>query len=410
MPRSSRWRGTHRADRRLEGRNELKGSTRRPRSWMTPLSFFHWILIACLLVVPLFGSSPALAQLPSKSRQQEPPDPSVLLGSRPEAAAVRVEEVPVLDGEVLQDPAWGVARPLTEFWQTTPDEGSPASEKTEVRVIYTADTLFFGVVCYDGDPDSLIVSDRGRDDALDEIDSFQIILDTYLDRQNGFVFGTNPAGIEYDGQVSKEGQDGGRLLTGGQQAGSGGGFNLNWDGQWEVQTLVSEIGWSAEFAIPLRTLRYRSGDGQVWGLNFQRNIRRRNESAFWAPLRRQYDLYRLSSAGTLTGLDLQQQRNLQWIPYVLGQVRQREGETDRTNWLGELGTDFKYGVTPSLTLDVTYNTDFAQVEVDEQQINLDRFNLFFPEKRPFFLENAGLFSVGTTRQRGALLQPSDRSG
>ena len=153
-------------------------------------------------------------------------------------------------------------------------------------------------------------------------------------------------------------------------------------------------GWSAEFAIPFRTLRYPARSVQEWGLNFQRNIRRKNEIAYWAPLPRQYDLYRLSLAGTLAGLSIPAQRNLQVTPYVLGQSR-RDGTLERgSKEDGDIGLDAKYSVTPSMTLDATFNTDFAQVEVDEQQINLDRFNLFFPEKRPFFLENAGLFSVG----------------
>jgi hypothetical protein len=220
-----------------------------------------------------------------------------------------------------------------------------------------------------------------------------VILDTYRDQQNGFVFGTNPVGIEYDGQVVNEGQGGGGGGGGRQQGGSGGGFNINWDGAWQVRTQVSEIGWSAEFAIPFRTLRYANDRQQTWGVNFQRNIRRRNETSFWAPLPRQYNLFRLSLAGQLGGLEVPPQRNLKLIPYVLGDARTLDPNPD-TDTDADFGFDVKYSITPSLTLDGTYNTDFAQVEVDEQQINLDRFNLFFPEKRPFFLENAGLFSVG----------------
>jgi hypothetical protein len=248
-------------------------------------------------------------------------------------------------------------------------------------------------VCYDRNPKQIIVSESRRDSPLEETDSFQIIMDTYLDRQNGFVFGTNPAGIEYDGQVTKEGEGSG-TGPGSAQVGSGGGFNINWDGAWEVRTQTSDRGWTVEFAIPFRTLRYASSNSQTWGLNFQRNIRRRNETAFWAPLPRQFNLYRLSRAGTLTGIEIPQQRNLKLTPYVLGQGN-RVMESSDTEWLSEIGGDLKYSLTPSLTLDLTINTDFAQVEVDELQINLDRFNLFFPEKRPFFLENAGLFSVGT---------------
>ena len=323
--------------------------------------------------------------------QENPPT------SPPTIRAFRTEAPPVIDGEVQTDEAWRTAAPVTEFWQTTPREGDPVSERTEVRVLYDDENLYFGVVCFDRSPEGIIVSDSRRDASLTETDSFQIILDTFRDRQNGFVFGTNPAAIEYDGQVSREGQGVGMFGGGGggprQRGGSGGGFNLNWDGSWRVETRVTEIGWSAEFAIPFQTLRYGSGEEQSWGINFQRNIRRRNENAFWAPVPRQFNLYRLSYAGTLDGLEIGNQRNIQLMPYVLGQVRRRELDSDKT-WTGESGVDAKFGLTPGLNLDLTYNTDFAQVEVDEQQINLDRFNLFFPEKRPFFLENAGFFSVG----------------
>ena len=157
---------------------------------------------------------------------------------------------------------------------------------------------------------------------------------------------------------------------------------------------MTEIGWTAEFAIPFRTLRYPGGTNQTWGVNFQRNIRRRNEESFWAPLPRQFGLFRLSLAGTLTDLEPPRQRNLKVTPYTLG-ARSRAGEAgSESHDTGEVGLDVKYSLTPSMTLDLTYNTDFAQVEVDDQQVNITRFNLFFPEKRPFFLENAGTFSVG----------------
>jgi hypothetical protein len=310
--------------------------------------------------------------------------------TRPTAVAVRVAEAPTLDGDVLDDPVWAHAQPIDTFWQTTPDDGLPASERTEVRIVYTDTTLYFGIICYDREPGSILASDSRRDASLENTDSVQIVLDTFRDGQNGFVFGTNPAGIEYDGQVAREGQ-GGDGGPGRQQRGAGGGFNLNWDGAWEVRTRISEIGWSAEFAIPFRTLRYRSGE-DTWGLNIQRNIRRRNETAFWARLDRQYNLYRLVDAGLLTGLAVPPQRNLKLSPYALGSATDEQGARARGD--ADFGADAKWSLTPSLTLDLTVNTDFAQVEVDEEQINLDRFNLFFPEKRPFFLENAGLFAVG----------------
>ncbi|TDI33544.1 MAG: hydrolase [Acidobacteria bacterium] len=307
---------------------------------------------------------------------------------RPDLQAREAEVAPVLDGDVLGDPAWDGVPFASGFVQTTPDEGAPASQRTEVRIIYDDRFLYVGVICFDDFPSGIIVADSRRDASLDETDSFQVIFDTYHDLQNGFVFGTNPAGQEYDGQLANEGEGGGR-------GASVGGFNLNWDGSWEVATRRGDFGWSAEFAIPFRTLRFAGGDGlQQWGLNFRRTIRRRNETAFWAPLSRQYGLYRLSQAGTLDDLRIQPPRNLKITPYGLVQAR-REGTVDAdTGTNVEAGLDLKYSVTPGLTLDVTINTDFAQVEADEQQINLDRFSLFFPEKRPFFLENAGLFSVG----------------
>ena len=324
----------------------------------------------------------------------------------PLARPARVVEGPEMDGDVLGDPAYATAVPASGFVQSRPFEGQPASERTEVRIVHTDDTLYFGIVCYTADPATIIAADSRRDSDLTETDSFQIILDTYHDGLNGFVFGTNPAGVEYDGQVTNEGQGTGRFGGGGsgrpsnsiQQRGSGGGLNINWDGVWQVRTRVSDVGWSAEIAIPFRTLRYPTTDVQTWGMNFQRNIRARNEQAYWSPMPRQFSLNRLSLAGELRGLRVPPQRNLQFMPYALGSATRRtaDGQGDGD---GNAGADLKYSVSPSMTLDGTFRTDFAQVEVDDEQINLDRFTLFFPEKRPFFLENAGLFSVG---QSGAV--------
>ena len=330
---------------------------------------------------------------------QQAPTP---VGGVPLAQSLRVDNGPIIDGDVVNDPAYAGAVPATGFVQSRPFEGEPASERTEVRIVYTADTLYFGIICYTEDASTIIAADSRRDSDLTETDSFQIVLDTYLDRQNGFVFGTNPAGVEYDGQITSEGQGSGRFGGGGgggrpgnnrQQGGSGGGFNLNWDGAWQVVATVTDIGWTAEIAIPFTTLRYPLNDIQNWGMNFQRNIRARNEQAYWSPLPRQYNINRISLAGELQGIEVPPQRNLQLTPYLLGQSLTR-AEDSRTIRTGDFGADLKYSVTPSMTLDLTYNTDFAQVEVDDQQVNLDRFNLFFPEKRPFFLENAGIFSVG----------------
>jgi hypothetical protein len=277
--------------------------------------------------------------------------PVLAQGARPIATAVAAVEAPTIDG-VLDDRVWQSATPLTGFVQAEPLEGQPASEATEVRIVYDDEAIYVAAMMHDADPSQIVTTDTRRDSGLGEMDSFQIIFDTYRDQQNGFVFGTNAAGIQYDGQVRDQG-----------------GTSASWDGSWDVRTSVTETGWSAEFRIPLRTLRYGPAP-QTWGVNFYRNIQRHRERAYWAPLARIYALGRLSSAS----------RNF--------------SQRADTALDGDFGFDAKFGVTPSLNLDATYNTDFAQVEVDTQQINLTRFNLRFPEKRPFFLENSGLFAIG----------------
>ena len=304
--------------------------------------------------------------------------------SQPSMRAYKLAHAPMLDGIVIGDKSWRGAVPATGFWQIQPNDGQPSSQKTEVFVGFTDDALYIGVIAYDDNPAGIIVTDSRRDSSLNDTDAFLVVIDGLLDRQNGYVFGTNAAGIEYDGQVINEGS--------GDFFGAGG-FNLNWDGTWSVKSHMSDTGWSAEMRIPFKTLRYASGDEQVWGINFQRNIRRNNEVTFWAPLERNRNLYRVSEAGTISDIDPPPQRNLQFTPYVLAKTRSG-GELASSENEQEFGFDLKYSLTPSLTLDATYNTDFAQVEADDQQVNLDRFNLFFPEKRPFFLENAGQFAVG----------------
>ncbi|MEL7187351.1 MAG: DUF5916 domain-containing protein, partial [Pseudomonadota bacterium] len=305
---------------------------------------------------------------------------------RPSTSATAFAEVPVLDGNVAEDPAWRGFEAATNFVQVRPLEGQPASQKTEVYIGYTDDALYVGVIAHDDQAASIVVNDSRRDSDLENADSFLVIFDSMFDKQNGFVFGTNPAGMQYDGQVIKEG-------SGGIGSVGSGSFNRNWDGSWEVETQLTASGWSAEIRIPFRTLRYARGDVQTWGVNFQRNIRRTKETAYWAPLSRERNLYRVSEAGTVAGIAPPSQRNFKIMPYLLTSSA-KGGSLAGTERNNEFGVDIKYSVTPRLTLDATYNTDFAQVETDEQQINLDRFSLFFPEKRPFFLENAGQFTVG----------------
>jgi hypothetical protein len=325
-------------------------------------------------------------------------------GRAPRLGSARlINAAPAIDGRLDED-VWKTGAPLADFIQRELREGDPVTERTEVRILTDGEALYVGAWMFDRDPAGIILGDKVRDVELATADYFAIILDTYLDRQNGFVFATTPVGIEYDGQVVKEGEGGGVMQSGQSRAQSGamGGFNLNWDGSWTVATSVDSLGWYAEFRIPFSTLRYGGGATQKWGLNLARSIRRKNEEALWSFVPRQFNLYRLSRAGTLEGIQVPVRRVATITPYALGGHQRNYAMDSRTQrWTGdtrrpgEFGADAKYGLTPSLTLDLTYNTDFAQVEVDEQRTNLTRFPLFFPEKRPFFLENAGVFASGT---------------
>jgi len=314
--------------------------------------------------------------------------------SRPSFNIHYLEQDPIIDGDVLNESLWQNLTPLDQLTQIRPNFGEPASEKTHIWVAMTNKTLYISVVCYDNEPHKIVVSDSRRDADLNDEDSFLFIIDTYNDQQNGFLFGTNSNGMEYDAQIDREGI--GIFSVNRQQGGVIGGTNLNWDAAWDVKTKTGSFGWSAEFAIPLRSIRFNSGDNKTWGINFQRNISKRTETTFWAPLPIGFDLKRLSMAGKMHGLNLKSPKNLKIIPYALVQNSTELSEEPTSNKaIVEAGVDVKYSLTPGLTLDLTYNTDFAQVEVDDQQVNLDRFNLFFPEKRPFFLENAGQFTVGS---------------
>jgi hypothetical protein len=307
-------------------------------------------------------------------------------------------EGPAIDGRV-DEAEWARAQPYSAFVQQEPDEGQAATERTEIRFLIDQRNLYIAIICYDSAPGEIVVSESRRDASLADTDSIEILLDTFNDGQNAFVFGTNPFGIELDGQVMGEGQNaGGGFIAsgvGGSQRGQVRGFNANWDADFTVRAGMTERGWEAEFAIPLRTLRYNPGADRTWGVNVMRNIRRKNEQAFLSPVPRGYSLYRVSAGGKLNGLNLPTRRDLKFIPYVSGSVN--DDKTLRTNKIdrsGRIGLDAKWGVRADLTLDATINTDFAQVEADEEQVNLTRFALFFPEKRPFFLENAQLFQVG----------------
>ena len=284
----------------------------------------------------------------------------------------------VVDGR-LDEASWASAESARGFIQNEPREGAPATFDTDVRVVYDDEAIYFGVTAADPEPLRIVVTDLKKDYAVDASDAFVILLDTFHDGRNGYQFATNPAGAKWDAQIGNEGRD----------------FNVNWDGIWSVQTSITETGWVAEIVIPFRALKFADRDPQTWGVNFRRKVRRLNEDSYWSPLPRIYGLERVSMAGTLEGLrGVRSGRNLRIKPYVLG-----SGNTvGRLSTRGDVdgGVDVKYGLTPGLVWDFTVNTDFSQVEADEQQVNLTRFSLFFPEKRDFFLENSGVFDFGAT--------------
>ena len=310
----------------------------------------------------------------------------------------RTSQRPRLDG-VLDEIEWQRAAVINDFTQQEPSEGDPATERTVVRLMYDAEMLYVGVEAYDSIPNALIATEMRRDSRqlLDE-DNFQIILDTFNDSRSGYMFVTSPLGAKLEQQIAEEGEGGYSSFNS-----SNSNINIDWDGVWDVATQRTGQGWVAEIAIPMVTMRFPETDRQVWGLNFMRNIRRKNEQVFWAPIPKGYDLTRVSLAGTMIGLaGLDRGMDLRVTPYVLTAGRQDRNRSASFDGSGfrDVGLDVKYGVAAGLNLDVTLNTDFAQVEVDEQQVNLTRFPLFFPEKRDFFLENAGMFSVKSQQAFG----------
>ncbi len=326
---------------------------------------------------------------------------------RPFIHAARVDVGPRIDG-VLDDAVWQAATPVDGFTQQEPSLGQPASERTEVRIVFDERTIYIAVHAYQaggvgsagagpgadphaGHTGTVVATEMRRDsDRLFDEDNFQVILDTFKDSRNGYMFVTTPLGAKLEQQIFDEGEGGGRGTTSN--------INRNWEGVWDAAAQVTDDGWTAEMAIPTNTLRFRPTDEQTWGINFLRHIRRKNELVYWAPIPRAYTLTRVSLAGELRGLqNLSLGWDLKLKPFVVAGPRRRDlsATSTTTSWAKDVGLDARYGVTPSLNLDLTLNTDFAQVEVDEQQVNLTRFGLFFPEKRDFFLENSNAFAMGT---------------
>ncbi len=316
---------------------------------------------------------------------------------RPTIEALRIDAQIRVDG-VLDEAAWDQAEVASGFTAREPEDDRPAAQRTEFSVVYTEDVLYFGIRAFDSEPAAIVArelqrdSDHGRND-----DSLAIVLDTFHDQRNSVTFEVNPLGARTDSLVTDEGKN----------------QNIEWNGVWRATARRTAEGWQAEVAIPFSTLRFDPAES-TWGLNVRRVVRRTNEESYWAPIGREigmsavtrmYAGHRVSLAGDLVGISsVKPGRRLDVKPFVLASA----AETPRVPASGTLddidgGIDLKWGLTKSLTLDLTYNTDFAQVEVDQQQVNLTRFSLFFPEKREFFLENAGIFEFGTPAPPG--MQP-----
>ena len=353
--------------------------------YSTPRRFSYLPHAAALLLAATraITASTARAQGVKLDRAAAPVNPETV--TRPSFRATRTALPVVVDG-TLDDAAWTAAPVLTGFVQQLPNTGYPARFRTEVRVLYDATNLYVAAVNYDPEPQKAITVGLERDFVSSNSDIFGVVFDTFNDKRNSFLFLINPKGAVRDEQTFNDSRN----------------IVEAWDGISTVRTRQRDSSWTLEMTIPLKTLRFdASRDPQTWGINFIRRVRRVNETSYWAPLERQYRVHRMSKAGTMEGITgLRQGRNLQIKPYAL--ARNSAGAQVPSSLLGskaDIGGDLKYGVTPSLTLDLTVNTDFSQVEVDQQVVNLTRFGILFPERREFFIENSGSFTLGDVAER-----------
>lgn len=294
--------------------------------------------------------------------------------------AVRTAIPPRIDGG-LDDPCWKEAEPTSEFILREPEEGVPAPAQTVVRVLYDEEHLYVGLEMLDDQPEKIEARMVPRDGGFYPHDYIGIVLDTYHDHQSAYGFWVNPYGIQNDFTTQDDGTN------------DWWGVNEAWDGVWTSEAQITDRGWTAEIAIPFKTLRFSPQDDQVWGINIARHRQTGREESFWSFVRRDDGpVLKVSKAGDLAGLrHLKQGLHLELLPYAVAGYRDDREEFDRT-WDGDIGLDVKYGITSNLTGDLTLNPDFAQIEADEDQINLSRFELWLEERRPFFMEGKDLFT------------------
>ena len=314
------------------------------------------------------------------------PAPTAAQAPVPEmrATATPVPRPPTIDG-VLDEPFWTTIEPVTDFRQRDPVDGAPASEPTEVRIGYDANALYFGFVFHDSEPALIRRSILHRGGRIDKDDRVIVALDTYHDRRNAYIFEIGALGTQDDALISDESM----TLD-----------DWNWDGVFTSETRVTEDGWVLELEIPFTTIRFPDTDEPTMGIAFMRSIRRKNETVVWPHIGQEYrsGISQVSRYATLGGLrGLRRGRYAEVKPFAIAGTQRRAGD-ESFEGQTDVGVDVKYALTSNLTFDLTWNTDFAQVESDNVQINLTRFDLFYPEKREFFLERAGLFQFGTPRQ------------
>ena len=299
--------------------------------------------------------------------------------------------VPIkLDGK-LDDPPYTSVLSVSDFIQQEPDEGQLATEKTEAWVFFDDENVYISARCWDSHPERIVANEMRRDHRnIYQNAHFAVVLDTFYDRRNGFFFQTNPLGALREQSISDEGASN----------------NNDWNTVWDVKTSMDAEGWTLEMVIPFKSLRYKKGRDQIWSINLRRTVRWKNEDSFLSPVKASHrfrGVYRFSEAATLVGIQAPlSSRNLELKPYGISSViTDVTGDPPVSNDLqADVGFDVKFGLTKGLIADFTYNTDFAQVEADEQQVNLTRFSLFFPEKREFFLEGQNIFVFGGRELRG----------
>ena len=298
-------------------------------------------------------------------------------GSR-SIAAVRADSAPRLDGS-LGDKAWQHASVISDFRQREPFETQPATEKTEVRVLYDKHSLYFGIHCFDSEPARVVSTELRRDADFTVDDYFTILISPNNDKRSGYTFTFNPLGTEFDSLVADEGRVN----------------DTNWDGVWKCAARVTEDGWTATVAIPFSTLNFKTSDDISIGMNFRRFIRRKNEEDLWKSYLRIYGINRISEAGELNGLkEIGSGRLLIIKPYAVAGFKSGSQIGSAPLYTG--GLDIKYGIRSNLVANLTFNTDFADADVDPVQFNLTPFKIFVPEKRQFFLENSGVFQFGSS--------------